>query len=89
MLALKIEAQNKNSTKVPSKEKSNNVPKARSDCWNFIVGSRCTNESFWMIFGYKLCNDQCIQRGMMGGRCVNAPKKCFGMYRRVKVCRCY
>lgn len=58
------------------------------NCFNWITGSRCDNEDFWVVFGYRRCNDECKSKGYSGGRCVRSTETCGGIKRDVNVCKC-
>lgn len=59
------------------------------DCWNYFTGSRCDNEAFWQIFGYKKCDEKCQKEKNRPGQCVDSKETCLMFPEKtVKVCRC-
>ncbi|KAI6202792.1 hypothetical protein M3Y94_00481100 [Aphelenchoides besseyi] len=67
--------------------------RVKRDCWNYITGSRCDNEAFYKVVGYKTCANEygpgCRKKGYKGARCSKFTESCFGMKRNSNVCQCY
>ncbi|OQV23449.1 hypothetical protein BV898_02571 [Hypsibius exemplaris] len=64
------------------------ISQAEANCWNFVTGSRCDNENFWALFGYKRCNDNCKSKGYKSGQCVKSMETCLGVPKGSNVCKC-